>query len=89
VVEVDVPNVTGLTRSDAEEALHAAGLVPVVQLKTLAADSADIGRVLAQDPDGGTAPAGSEVTITVGRKPLVVQQPNVTIGTVPVATIGP
>jgi beta-lactam-binding protein with PASTA domain/tRNA A-37 threonylcarbamoyl transferase component Bud32 len=64
--EVRVPDVVGLTQSDAVETLKAAGFEVTVQEVT--GDPTRNGRVVAQSPSGGQkAPAGSTVRITVVR----------------------
>jgi eukaryotic-like serine/threonine-protein kinase len=64
-----VPNVIGMTQEDATNTLKAAGFQVKVQTQVVTSD-ADDGRVLSQNPDGGTkADKGSVVTITVGKKP--------------------
>jgi eukaryotic-like serine/threonine-protein kinase len=64
---VRVPNVVGLTQSDATSTLQEAGFNVAVQESTTF-DSARNGRVIAQSPSGGSsASKGSTVTITVGR----------------------
>jgi membrane peptidoglycan carboxypeptidase len=60
---VKVPNVVGLTRSEATTLLEAAGFVVVVN----PADASQHGTVTAQDPPAKTKePLGTTVTITVG-----------------------
>jgi beta-lactam-binding protein with PASTA domain/tRNA A-37 threonylcarbamoyl transferase component Bud32 len=64
---VRVPNVVGMTQSDATSTLQEAGFNVAVQESTTF-DSSRNGRVIAQSPSGGSsAPRGSTVTITVGR----------------------
>jgi len=61
-----VPNVIGKLRSEAAEALRAAGLRPAVEEEETEVPS-QVGRVLDQFPTPGTQVApGSEVTIVVG-----------------------
>jgi len=66
VTEVDVPNVVGLTRSDAVSNLRSSGLSPSVQQETTDIQPQD-GRVIDQNPAGGTTvDEGTTVVITVG-----------------------
>ena len=60
-----VPGVVGRTASDARAALLAAKLTVRTQYRSAA--KKDAGNVLAQSPSGGTVPAYTQVTITVGR----------------------
>jgi beta-lactam-binding protein with PASTA domain len=62
-----IPSVVGLTEERASQLLTASELVPVVV--PAASDPADAGKVLSQDPAGGSVVARrSNVTITVGRE---------------------
>jgi serine/threonine-protein kinase len=65
--EEPVPSVIGLTEANAINTLNNAGFNPeVVEQDT--ADPTQDGRVIDQSPNANTdAPAGSTVTITVGR----------------------
>ncbi len=66
VTEVDVPNVVGLTRSDAVSNLRSLGLSPSVEEETTDIQPQG-GRVIDQSPGGGTTvEEGSTVVITVG-----------------------
>jgi eukaryotic-like serine/threonine-protein kinase len=59
---VEVPSVLGLQQDEADSEIEAAGLLPNVETE----DSTEAeGTVIAQDPGPGSAPRGSEVTITV------------------------
>ncbi len=70
----DVPDVVGSGRAGAEQALNAAGFE--VGLDERESSFADQGRVMGQNPSGGTqAEVGSGVTITVGAGPSSVQVP--------------
>src|SRR5436190_12259039 len=60
-----VPSVVGRTASDARAALLAAKLTVRTQYRSAA--KKDAGNVLTQSPSGGTVPAYTQVTITVGR----------------------
>jgi serine/threonine-protein kinase len=60
-----VPSLVGRTASDARAALVAAKLTVRTQYRSGA--KGDVGNVLSQSPSGGTVPAYTQVTITVGR----------------------
>jgi serine/threonine-protein kinase len=65
--QVRVPNVVGLTQSEATAELQNAGFQVTTQDVTTL-DATRVGRVISQSPPGGTrAGKGSTVTITVGR----------------------
>lgn len=64
--KVPVPSMVGLSQSDAQSQLAAAGLVPSIQTESTSIQPQD-GRVIAQSPDPGTQVAdGSTVVLTVG-----------------------
>lgn len=64
--QISVPNVVGLTQSDAESQLRTAGLVASVQTQSTSIQPQD-GRVINQSPSPSTKVAeGSTVVITVG-----------------------
>jgi serine/threonine-protein kinase len=87
---VTVPSVVGHSRQAAINTLQEAGFTVKTQFKTLESGSDDIGKVLSQNPSGGTAPANSEITILVGRAPLVIDNPGNTLITgLPPTTSGP
>jgi serine/threonine-protein kinase len=66
--EVKVPNVIGKLRSEAVEAIRAAGLIPSVEEEETEVSS-QVGRVTDQFPPPGTkVQAGTEVTLVVGKK---------------------
>jgi serine/threonine-protein kinase len=67
--KVQVPDVGGMPKSDARDALHAAGLtVQSVPQQVTSPDQE--GQVVAQDPAGGTkVDKGTRVTIHIGRAP--------------------
>jgi eukaryotic-like serine/threonine-protein kinase len=68
VEEAKVPNVVGLERREAVEALREAGFEPSVREEETEA-AQQIGRVLEQIPQAGSeVEAGSVVTITVGKR---------------------
>jgi eukaryotic-like serine/threonine-protein kinase len=63
-----VPDVIGLSETDATTALQDVGLGRVVTFITVDAGSAEVGTVIAVSPGvGETAPVGSRVNISVGR----------------------
>jgi eukaryotic-like serine/threonine-protein kinase len=65
---VVVPNVIGLSETDATTALQDVGLGRVVTYITVDAGSPQVGTVIDVTPgEGETAPAGSRVNISVGR----------------------
>jgi beta-lactam-binding protein with PASTA domain len=66
VTDVDVPNVVGLTRSDAVSNLQSLGLSPSVTQQTTDIQPQD-GRVIDQNPGGGTTvKVGTRVVVVVG-----------------------
>jgi beta-lactam-binding protein with PASTA domain len=70
----DVPDVTGSARTEAEQALKAAGFE--VEVDEQESSFEDQNRVMGQNPSGGTrAEVGSGVTITVGTGPSSVPVP--------------
>jgi eukaryotic-like serine/threonine-protein kinase len=77
-VQVPVPGVVGLSRSDAEEALEEAELVPVIERRVPATDDTQqAGTVVAQDPEEGTeVERGSIVNLTIVAQPNTVVIPN-------------
>jgi eukaryotic-like serine/threonine-protein kinase len=80
--EVEVPNLLGLDRVQAQASLQQVGLVLSPDQGTqVAEDDKDIGRVLVQDPAaGGRLAKGKAVAITVGVAPETVGVPDV-VGT--------
>jgi beta-lactam-binding protein with PASTA domain len=73
--QVEVPDVTGLSRDSAEDLLAKAGLEPAVVEKESEEPEDD---VISQDPAGGTeVDRGSTVTITVSTGIEKVSVPNV------------
>ncbi len=72
---VDVPDVTGENRGDAETEIREAGLNPVVTEQ--ASDDVDEGDVISQSPGEGRAPRGSDVTIVVSTGTPTVEVPDV------------
>lgn len=74
---IDVPMVSGLSRTEAVEALEAAGLVAAVAPD--GENSRDIpeGAVVGQSPSGGQLTRGEAVTLTLSLGPRLVEVPNV------------
>lgn len=65
---LELPDVTGRSREDAEQVLRNAGLVPQVQYSDLDPTSPDIGYVVAQTPQYGVViRPGADIMILVGR----------------------
>ncbi len=63
--ETDVPSVLGLSQAAAVSVLENAGFdVDIQEAEVI--DPTEHGKVVEQDPSGGTAPEGSTVTIVVG-----------------------
>ena len=74
---VEVPDVVGISRRQAEEALEAAGFRTRVQRRY--SDTVAEGEVIGTDPAAGTrAPQGSRVTVQVSRGVQPVTVPDVT-----------
>ena len=69
--EVEVPNTIGSSRDNAKSTLENAGFKVNVQEET----SSDVekGKVISQDPAGGSAKKGSTVTIVVSKGPATPQ----------------
>ncbi len=80
--EVEVPNLLGLDRVQAQASLQQVGLTLSPDQGTqVAQDDKDIGKVLVQDPTaGGRIAKGKSVAITVGVAPETVGVPDV-VGT--------
>jgi serine/threonine-protein kinase len=72
---VDVPDVVGDPRSDAESKIRSAGLVPVVVEQP--DEDVDSGEVVSQAPAGDRARRGSEVRLVVSSGPDLVAVPDV------------
>ncbi|MFL5845565.1 MAG: Stk1 family PASTA domain-containing Ser/Thr kinase [Solirubrobacteraceae bacterium] len=73
--DVEVPDVTGKSLDEARAELEDANFkVKTVDQET---GDADPGTVLTQSPSGGTAPEGSDVTLTVARAPSEADVPDV------------
>jgi len=76
VEQVDVPNVVNSSRDAARTALEGAGFV--VRITEEVAEDVPAGRVLRQNPVGGSkAPVGSEVTIAVSSATQTFEVPDV------------
>jgi eukaryotic-like serine/threonine-protein kinase len=80
--EVEVPNLLGLDRVQAQSSLQQVGLgLSPEQRQQVVQDDKDVGRVLAQDPPAGRRLTKAKVvTITVGVPPETVGVPDV-VGT--------
>jgi beta-lactam-binding protein with PASTA domain/predicted Ser/Thr protein kinase len=77
-VQVAVPDVVGESRSDAEQTLREADLVPVIERRVPAQDDTqEPGTVVAQDPEADTeVDPGSIVNLTIVAQPNTVVIPN-------------
>ena len=76
-VQVAVPNVIGESRTDAEQTLEEAELVPVIERRVPATDDTqEPGTVVAQDPrEGEEVERGSIVNLTIVAQPTTVVIP--------------
>jgi serine/threonine-protein kinase len=74
--EVDVPNVVGRTRDQAQQAIQDAGLKYKTQ--TRETDAVPEDQVIEQDPSDGTLEIGQTVTIVVAKKPAPTPTPTPT-----------
>jgi serine/threonine-protein kinase len=72
---VPVPSVTGEPAEDAQGMIRSAGLQP--QLTEQPSVEVEPGRVVSQDPSGGTAKRGSTVRLVVSTGPAIVEVPDV------------
>jgi serine/threonine-protein kinase len=72
---IAVPNVTNQSGGDAEAILVAAGFK--VDIKHQYSTAVPSGDVIRQDPSGGTAPAGTHVTLWISLGPRTFPMPNV------------
>ncbi len=73
---IDVPDYTGKDATEAAKALADLGLtVDATQQEN--SDSVPKGRVISQDPTGGTLYRGDQVTLVVSKGPVMVDVPNV------------
>lgn len=74
--DIDVPDVTNMTQSDAVKKLIKEGFT-VGEPKTEKSDEVDAGKVISQDPKGGSkAPKGSEVTLTISEGSDLIAVPS-------------
>jgi len=64
---VQVPEVVGRSRGEAENALRSKGFEVTVKIRESSED--DAGKVVGQSPSGGETQKGSEVALTVGQAP--------------------
>ncbi|MEU6641448.1 Stk1 family PASTA domain-containing Ser/Thr kinase [Saccharomonospora sp. NPDC046836] len=78
--KVQVPDLSGLDRSGAEERLREANLVLDQNVsETVVNDESAVGKVLEQTPGAGTeVETGSTVRITIGKAPETIDVPNFT-----------
>jgi len=81
---IDVPDTSGRARAAAERLLVEARLVAVVD--EVYDDAVPSGRVISQEPDGGTAFKGDQIMIVVSLGPEVVEVPEVIAAGVDAAT---
>ncbi|MBA2551148.1 MAG: Stk1 family PASTA domain-containing Ser/Thr kinase [Nocardioidaceae bacterium] len=81
---IDVPDTSGRARAAAERLLDEARLVAVVD--EVYDDAVPSGRVISQEPDGGTAFKGDQIMIVVSLGPEVVEVPEVIAAGVDAAT---
>ncbi len=87
----NVPSVIQGTQSAAEATLRGSGFKVRVKYRVVR-NPANVGLVVAQSPNGGTAPQGSTVTITVGKSAgggTVTQTTPTVTGTTGTGTSGP
>ncbi len=90
--QATVPAVQGLLYDSAETRIEQAGLTSFVTFQDLPTGSADIGRVISQDPQAGIqVEAGGEVRVVVGRESAATTTtaPPVTTTSAPVTTTAP
>lgn len=73
---LDVPDVVGTTRAEAEAGLEAAGFAAGVT--EVFSESVARGTVVAQDPADGQAPRGSTIALQVSKGPELITVPDVT-----------
>ena len=77
-----IPDVVGMTQSDAVNALSAAGFE--VSVSQVTSSPGNVGKVISQNPGaGGKGNAGSTVTITVGAAPVTTSTTTTTTTTKP------
>ena len=86
VANIPVPNVVGMTRANAENAIRNAGFTPVVTEEYHATVAQ--GNVISQNPAAGATPnSGATVTVAVSRGAQAVA-PTITTTSLPNATVG-
>ncbi|WP_353649699.1 Stk1 family PASTA domain-containing Ser/Thr kinase [Nakamurella sp. A5-74] len=79
VLNVTVPNLSGLSTSEATKEIQGLGLVTAV--KKVESETAQIDLVQSQDPEkNASVPPGSKVTISVGAGPTLVVFPDGLVG---------
>ena len=79
VLNVTVPNLSGLSTLDATKEIQGLGLV--VAVRKVQSETAQIDQVLAQDPKtNASVPPGSKVTINIGAGPNLVDVPDGLVG---------
>ncbi len=74
--KVEVPNVVGRSRDEAQQAIQAAGLK--YRTRTRETDAVPEDQVIEQDPSEGTLDIGKTVTIIVAKKPAPTPTPTPT-----------
>jgi beta-lactam-binding protein with PASTA domain len=72
---VEVPDLTGKDRAEAEDRLHDLGFA--VTVTQVFSDSVDRDKVVEQSPRSGTAARGATITLVVSKGPDVVEVPDV------------
>jgi serine/threonine-protein kinase len=76
--ELKMPNLLGMTQSEAESALDDAGLKAVTVSETPVTDASMVGKVTAQEPKAGTLVSpDTRVTLEIGKESETVTVPNV------------
>jgi serine/threonine-protein kinase len=76
--ELTMPNLLGMTQSEAEDTLDEAGLKSVTVTEAPVTDTSLIGKVTAQDPKAGTPVAeNTRVSLEIGKESEFITVPNV------------
>jgi serine/threonine-protein kinase len=76
--ELDMPNVLGMTQSEAEDALDEAGLKSITINETPVTEPNMVGKVTAQNPQAGTpVTEDTRVTLEIGKESELTNVPNV------------
>lgn len=84
--QIEVPKLSGMTQSQAAQALSAVGLTLDPAVERAPSDANQLDKVTAQNPaSGGRIDVGSDVQITLGTGPEQVRIPNVVGQTLDVA----